>query len=63
MVEFDALFKSDVPTVRISYLLYPDPLLVKVTLLTTPVEETTIVALAPDPAPPDSAISRYVFCV
>ena len=44
------------PTVKISNLEYPDPLSVMVTLLTDPVDDTTIVASAPVPDPPDNAI-------
>ena len=59
MVEGLALPKSVAPTVRISNLLYPVPLSVSITLLTTPALETTIVALASEPAPPDNAIPVY----
>ena len=59
LVEGFALPKSVAPTVRISNLLYPVPLSVSITLLTTPALETTIVALASEPAPPDNAIPVY----
>ena len=59
LVEGLALPKSVAPTVRISNLLYPVPLSVSITLLTTLALETTIVAFAPEPAPPDNAISTY----
>lgn len=56
-VVVSVLLRAVSPTVKISNNSYPVPFSVIVTEVTLPSAETTIFAFAPDPLPPESAIS------